>query len=598
MKQTSFIGALLTLLMFLLVLAAAVFFLADRKSDLEATLAQSRADGRGLEATRDQLASEVAVRQAAYDSAEGTRAALTTQVEVQVEAAATLEAALEMAQHEATAVAERLAESSVEVFIFSPRDGAILSPGQTVELIVAAQAEGTLETVTLSVNDQVLETYPVEGQAHFTNRVQWIPADEGSYDIRLSAMTGDGRAAASIITVQAQYLDQDARVTAMLGQVIEDIVGLRFPGGAPEGETGAMASPALDGAPFSAATTFSQTLFLRAFDLVPPAFDLTAFELALSQQSLLVAYNPGSGTAVPFSAAEAVGPVERWLAAPRAGRALQEMYLARQDTLAAAVDQDSQLAIRAMAEGEGAFLQFLYTDSGLLGEDELQAVDQILSMAPPDVLAQAPEYLIQSLLFPVEAGFAFIEAAYEADGVGGLDALWQSPPISSEQILHPERYRAGERPLPTELAPADELLEAGWQRVLDDSLGEFHLGQYLAQHLDETTAQAAADGWGGGRYALYWHADDEALVLLLRLAWDSPADRQTFRTTFADYAAARTGAATTPLADDALCWSAEVTLCLSGLGPDTLVVQAPDSELAGELLAANLLGSQEPAPAP
>ncbi|KPK10021.1 MAG: hypothetical protein AMJ56_09255, partial [Anaerolineae bacterium SG8_19] len=97
-----------------------------------------------------------------------------------------------------------------------------------------------------------------------------------------------------------------------------------------------------------------------------------------------------------------------------------------------------------------------------------------------------------------------------------MNVAWQNLPQSTEQIIHPDRYLAGDLPEIVALPPLTDTLGIGWTRLEEATLGEFLLREYLGQQLDETEVETAATGWGGDRYAVYWHQDNEELVMVLR----------------------------------------------------------------------------------
>jgi hypothetical protein len=68
-------------------------------------------------------------------------------------------------------------------------------------------------------------------------------------------------------------------------------------------------------------------------------------------------------------------------------------------------------------------------------------------------------------------------------------------PISTEQILHPARYVAGDRP------DALAFESPGRYTVrYEDGLGEFEIRLLLQQHLgDDSAAARFAAGWDGDR---------------------------------------------------------------------------------------------------
>ena len=91
-------------------------------------------------------------------------------------------------------------------------------------------------------------------------------------------------------------------------------------------------------------------------------------------------------------------------------------------------------------------------------------------------------------------------------------------PQSTEHILHPERYKSGDAPVTLRFTTTDGL-------VHDDGLGQFETQVFITELTgSESTAAAAARGWGGDRYGVFETEGDHALVWWS--VWDS---QQAFR---------------------------------------------------------------------
>src|SRR5256886_15876641 len=101
--------------------------------------------------------------------------------------------------------------------------------------------------------------------------------------------------------------------------------------------------------------------------------------------------------------------------------------------------------------------------------------------------------------------------------------LFRSPygaamPVSTEQLLHPDRYAAGDVPL--ELAfvpPSPDTVR------YEDDLGEFETRLLFAELLDDSTEEQAAwlaSGWGGDRFRVLGPGFD---ALVWYSAWDNSA---------------------------------------------------------------------------
>ena len=95
-------------------------------------------------------------------------------------------------------------------------------------------------------------------------------------------------------------------------------------------------------------------------------------------------------------------------------------------------------------------------------------------------LEDAPPFVRESLLFPYEAGLNFAMGLQVEGGWDAVNRAFESPPDSTEQILHPEKYAAREAPvdvsLPDDLAAR---MGEGWTQTIDDTFGEFQIGAWL-----------------------------------------------------------------------------------------------------------------------
>jgi hypothetical protein len=168
-----------------------------------------------------------------------------------------------------------------------------------------------------------------------------------------------------------------------------------------------------------------------------------------------------------------------------------------------------------------------------LSFDNLTAIDSLVSPSPsqPNQFDRAPLFLRESFIFPYIAGMRFIIAARTRRTWVEVDAIYKDAPVSTEQILHPERYFTRDLPVVLTLDPAPAL-QPGYTKILDNALGEFHLYLFLKEHLRRPHPQntgklvspaRAAEGWDGDRVLLYDHAVLPRL-LIHTSAWDAPQE--------------------------------------------------------------------------
>lgn len=188
-----------------------------------------------------------------------------------------------------------------------------------------------------------------------------------------------------------------------------------------------------------------------------------------------------------------------------------------------APDGDARMARRALGEGDATRVGFLY-GGGRSFARHLGKMRRILRAA--DAEQTGPEYLRDEMRFPYLAGGVFVEELFRRGGWRAVNAAYDHPPASTEQILHPDRYPA-DAPValrvPPEVAP-----RPGARRIYDDVLGERGVRALFRRNGARAAADAVAAGWDGDR-AVVWDADGR-LSLLWTTAWDTEDDARAFAT--------------------------------------------------------------------
>lgn len=243
---------------------------------------------------------------------------------------------------------------------------------------------------------------------------------------------------------------------------------------------------------------------------------------------------------------------------------------------------DATLARLSLVEGDATavmqvYLQEVIQRNPMAAFALLAEGTQVGALAlPPGI----PDILTAELLFPYDAGLNFVVTLFETGGWDAVNAAYANPPTTTEQILQPRKYLIGEGALPVTLPDYLPVLGPDWTPRWDTALGQFYIREFLAAHLPDSRAAAAAQGWGGDRFVLYSRGADSAWAL--RLRWDMLSDQTEFTAALMDYLQVRFGSPSAPG-----CWSSvEETMCVDGneaIG--TLIVGAPDRALAQALIA-------------
>lgn len=264
---------------------------------------------------------------------------------------------------------------------------------------------------------------------------------------------------------------------------------------------------------------------LRALGLLEPQDDL--FEMAASfvGSGVLGFYDPVEDRLVVRG--QQLTPLVRATIAHELTHALQDQHFDLERPQLDDRDDESSLALTALAEGDAARVEDSYRESlSASDRSRADAEEERLSRAAVEALrtSQIPAGVLVMLLEAQALGPNAVQGILDAGGDGRLDEAFRSLPTTSEQLIDPERLLRGEPPLAVD-PPA-----AGG-RVLDHGvLGQYAL-QVVLQLSDDGTAidparseraARAAQGWGGDRYVT-WRARKDACI---RVTWamDTPGD--------------------------------------------------------------------------
>jgi hypothetical protein len=236
-------------------------------------------------------------------------------------------------------------------------------------------------------------------------------------------------------------------------------------------------------------------------------------------------------------------------------------------------DSDAELAVHALIEGDATLAMTLYMAKNPL--IALAFSRSLTTGVATEQFNQAPRAMRESLIFPYMQGMEWTTQLYRRGGWTLVSNAFTKLPLSSEQILHPEKYFNYERPIKVLLPDLTNLLNAnstsgvssqqtpgtagaspapgvaesssrraiarrspptshrplptiGWHRIDSDVNGEWSYYLILDQFLKAPAeSKRAAAGWAGDRYALY--EGPKGQVFLAQVAvWDTENDAREF----------------------------------------------------------------------
>jgi len=209
-------------------------------------------------------------------------------------------------------------------------------------------------------------------------------------------------------------------------------------------------------------------------------------------------------------------------------------------------DDDMMLAYSSLVEGDATLVMFVDMGREEGNSDELLQMDpqiaeamfgmmkMTLPIASGNTYRTAPKIFRESLLFPYMNGMAFTMNLTRRDRFREVDRAFLSPPVSTEQILHPKKYLfQPDEPVAVTIPGAETLLGSEWSHLGGNCLGEFQTTILLD---DVDLERVAATGWDGDRYEVYQSADNN-LALVWASVWDSNTDAEEFASTYQKYVA-------------------------------------------------------------
>ncbi len=183
-----------------------------------------------------------------------------------------------------------------------------------------------------------------------------------------------------------------------------------------------------------------------------------------------------------------------------------------------AVDESS-FGFSALVEGNARHIEAIWEESLTEAEREELLREEMSYAADVDIdILSIPSIVLELMTAPYELGQPFVEAIRADGGLAAVDAAFESPPLTSEQVIYPFRYLDGEDAIEVPAPEADgEVIDEG-------AFGHLVLFLMLAESMSPDDSRDAATGWGGDWYVA-WNRGDETCVRV-DFASDSSRDRE------------------------------------------------------------------------
>jgi hypothetical protein len=264
-------------------------------------------------------------------------------------------------------------------------------------------------------------------------------------------------------------------------------------------------------------SVLEQQEVLRALGLIPPTFDLTAAQKDLLENTVLGFYDPETKKLVVRGTQ--VTPLVRDTLAHELTHALDDQWFDLNRPQLDNADDETGFGFDALTEGDAHRVEAAYLSSLSPGEQaEVKQEELALVAAHPELLT-VPPVLQDIVQEPYIDGEALVQAILDAGSRERLDAAFQQPPTTSEQVIDPAKFLDGEQAVPVAVPAADgTVLNKG-------VLGAFMFEETLLGSMRTSDVDTAVAGWGGDQYVTWLDASGNT-CLRDTFVGDTPDDTQ------------------------------------------------------------------------
>ncbi len=194
---------------------------------------------------------------------------------------------------------------------------------------------------------------------------------------------------------------------------------------------------------------------------------------------------------------------------------------------------DGDKARASLTEGDATLMADTFRGEGVkpivssrIPDEKALSIPLIITFSD-EIQPSLPDTISDLNWFPYRYGVEFVEEMYEqGGGWEAVEKVYENPPNTTEQILHPEKYFAQEDAQLVEAAS----ITGDWNLTKTERFGEYFILVMLDKWIPEKDAEEAAEGWGGDNFTYYERGDD--FLFTWNIVWDSTDDAQEFYQAF------------------------------------------------------------------
>lgn len=270
---------------------------------------------------------------------------------------------------------------------------------------------------------------------------------------------------------------------------------------------------------------------LKLFGFLPPDFNLEAATVELLTEQAAAFYDYDRKRLYIIDANS--DAMQQMALVHELAHALADQHFRLEKFIKKVESADDASAARmAVMEGQASWLTFEYM-ARQMGRSLKDSPEQLRSMAAFmqstagqfPVLDKTPPYLRESLLFPYTAGMLFQQRVIEKLDKAGFAEVFKRPPVSTQQILHPEKYFGRVEPASPPLPAFPNL--RGYRKLIEGSFGELDHGILLRQYCGKEAGELAAK-WRGSRFLVMESRTGGKPALAYVSEWEDEAAAREF----------------------------------------------------------------------
>ena len=272
---------------------------------------------------------------------------------------------------------------------------------------------------------------------------------------------------------------------------------------------------------------FDESLF-KALEVIPEDINIYDTYISFYEEQILGFYYPEEEKFYILSGTQELNVSDKTTIAHEFTHYLQDKYydieqMDKKYDLSIESNEDIYQAYTALLEGDATYTMYLYLHT--LSNKEQKEYWSI-SYDEPDL----PKFLVDSFSFPYVNGYYFVEDLYkQTNDFSLVDKVYTDMVKSTEQILHPEKYKVDEVGpytlseeviswFQTEYVTTEELYFTHY------TLGELDTKLVLQEFMNIDRATEAAMGWNGNSTTFWYDPETGKYLVVMYYLWDTQED--------------------------------------------------------------------------